>query len=73
VARTCEKHRSALAAERLVCMKEAISIVRASRPTLYRWMKDGAFPKPVKLGKHMIAFREAELLHWLNSRSRAVG
>jgi predicted DNA-binding transcriptional regulator AlpA len=75
VPKSREENRSALASQRLVSMKETLAIVRASRPTLYRWMKakPPTFPRPVKLGKHMIAFREAELLEWLESRTRALG
>lgn len=44
-----------------------------SRSTLYDWMKRGEFPQPVKLGSRLVAWRERDLIEWLQSReTRAV-
>lgn len=40
-----------------------------SRSTLYAMMAEGTFPKPVKLGKRAVGWREADLSNWLESRS----
>ncbi|SDJ15162.1 helix-turn-helix transcriptional regulator [Lutimaribacter saemankumensis] len=39
-----------------------------SRSTIYDWMKRGEFPKPVKLGARLVAWRESEINAWLESR-----
>ncbi len=42
-----------------------------SRSTLYAMMAEGKFPKPVKLGKRAVGWRESALTNWLDSRSVA--
>ena len=43
-------------------------LVGLSRSTLYAMMAEGSFPKPVKLGKRAVGWREADVLDWLESR-----
>lgn len=38
------------------------------RSTLYDWMDRGEFPRPVKLGARAVAWRESDILEWLESR-----
>lgn len=42
-----------------------------SRSTIYEWMKLNKFPKPVKLGERIVAWREVDINHWLESRVSA--
>jgi prophage regulatory protein len=42
-----------------------------SRSTLYDWMKNNKFPKPVKLGERIVAWRESDIDNWLKSRISA--
>jgi prophage regulatory protein len=42
-----------------------------SRSTLYAMMADGAFPKPVKLGKRAVGWRASDIAAWLESRSES--
>ena len=39
-----------------------------SRRHLYTLIHGGEFPKPVQLAKRRIAFREADIIAWLDSR-----
>lgn len=39
-----------------------------SRSTIYEWMKRGEFPRPVKLGARLVAWRESDLTEWLETR-----
>ncbi|MDR0478583.1 MAG: AlpA family phage regulatory protein [Burkholderiaceae bacterium] len=34
------------------------------RATWWRWIKQGIAPHPVKLGPHVVAWRESDLLRW---------
>ena len=43
-----------------------------SRTTLYRWMEDGHFPKPIRLGPNTIAWRASDLDQWLDDRAKAL-
>ena len=37
------------------------------RTTLHEWSRDGRFPASIKLSPTMVAWRNAEVLEWLNS------
>ena len=39
-----------------------------SRSTLYQFIKDGAFPKPVPLGRRAVGWLESEVVDWISSR-----
>lgn len=43
------------------------SLTGISRSTIYSMIADGTFPKPVKLGKRAVAWREADICEWLDS------
>jgi prophage regulatory protein len=53
--------------ERLLKIKEVRVLAgNASVPAIYSWMKDGRFPRPVRIGKRGVAWREADLIAWQN-------
>jgi len=56
---------------RLLRLPEVLARTGLSRSTLYRLEADGQFPRRVKLGKRSVAFRESQLLEWIESRSHA--
>ena len=49
---------------------EVQAIVRLSRSTIWRAVRNGAFPKPVRVGAHAIAWRRDEIDSWILDRSR---
>ena len=54
---------------RLVRLKEVQHRVGLGRSTIYRWMADGRFPKPVHLGGHAVAWSQDDLDDWIAQRS----
>jgi prophage regulatory protein len=42
--------------------------VPMSDTTLWRRVKDGGFPAPVKISTNAIAWRESDVDHWIESR-----
>ena len=36
-----------------------------SRATIYRWMKEGKFPKPIHLGANMVRWKKSDIDNWL--------
>ena len=44
-------------------------ITGLSRSTLYAMIAEGEFPKPIKLGKRAVGWREADIAGWLESRA----
>ncbi len=49
--------------------KEVEKRTGLSRSTLYAMIAEGKFPKPVKLGKRAVGWREADIAAWLDSRA----
>ncbi len=43
-----------------------------SNSTLYYLMNKGGFPLPVKLSLRSVAWRESEILDWIDSRETAL-
>jgi prophage regulatory protein len=41
------------------------------RSTIYRWVADGSFPPPVRLGPRAVAWRWSDLDRWTRSRDTA--
>ena len=48
------------------------AVTGLSRSTIYKWMNEGSFPKPVKLGPRAVGWREADINEWLETRDTAV-
>lgn len=55
---------------RLIRLAEVMRRVGLGRSTIYRWMGEGRFPKPVKLGAHMVAWPEDTIDAWIASTQR---
>ena len=56
---------------RLLRLKEVKMRVGLGRSTIYRWISEGNFPKPVKLGVQSVAWRENDIDYWVSSRTSA--
>lgn len=53
---------------RLIRMPEVQHRVGLGRSTIYRWMAEGRFPKPVQLGGYTVAWPEHEIADWITTR-----
>jgi prophage regulatory protein len=51
-----------------VRMSQLTEIVPMSKATIWRKLKDGTFPKPVKLGERITAWRFDDIEAWLAAR-----
>jgi prophage regulatory protein len=49
----------------------ALKITGLGRSTIYRWIAEGSFPPPVKLGRRAVAWRWSDLDRWTQSRALA--
>ncbi len=52
----------------LIRSKEVLERIHVSRSTLEKWVRLGAFPKPVKMGAWAKGWREADVVAWLAGR-----
>lgn len=53
---------------RLIRLPEVQHRVGLGRSTIYRWMAEGRFPKPVQLGGYVVAWPEDEIERWISAR-----
>lgn len=49
-------------------LKEVTTNIKVASSTLYRWIADDKFPKPVRLGENCVRWRVADLKAWQDSR-----
>lgn len=54
---------------RLIKQPEVTRITTLSRATIYQWMAEKKFPAPLKLGDRSIAWREQDIVDWVQSRA----
>lgn len=53
-------------------LHEVLDRVGLSKSTLWRYINEGDFPSPIKLGPRATGWIEREVDEWIASRSRAV-
>ena len=52
-------------------LREVSSLTKLSSSTIYRLIKTGDFPKPIKLATHASGWLLAEIDKWLEDRQKA--
>lgn len=53
--------------DRFMRIDEVLSTTGLGRNTVYRRMREGTFPKQVKLGPNTVAWRQSEISSWMDS------
>ena len=53
---------------RLIRLKQVMECTGLARSTVYKFIAEGDFPKPVKLGVRVVAWVEAEVLAWIQHK-----
>ncbi|MBC8718221.1 AlpA family phage regulatory protein [Ochrobactrum sp. Marseille-Q0166] len=56
---------------RLLDVKDVKQLTTLGRTTIYQYVKDNKFPKPLRLGANKIRWREDEVVEWLQTLPRA--
>ena len=54
----------------LVRLRQLTAMVGLSRSTIYRLVKAGNFPKPIRIGISSLAWRMDEIHKWIDSRNQ---
>ena len=54
--------------KRILRLPEVISITGVSRSSIYKWVDEGAFPRPKQLGARAIGWDSRELTDWMDKR-----
>ena len=53
--------------------REVEARVGLGRSSLYRMMRDGTFPEPLKVGARAVRWPASEIEDWMSKRARATG
>ena len=59
--------------DRLLTRAEVEYHVGLKRSSIYRGMRAGKFPEPIRIGARAVRWRESEILEFIESRPRATG
>lgn len=51
---------------RILKLREVMQMTALSRSSIYAFMRQGAFPKPIRLGARAVGWKENEILDWIN-------
>ena len=46
-------------------------LFKVSPATIYRWIKEGKFPKPVRLGANMVRWKASDIEEWMIQKEMA--
>ncbi len=59
--------------DRLLTRHEVEARTALSRTSIYRKLREGTFPEPLKIGERALRWPASEIESWLASRPRASG
>ena len=59
-----------LEARRIVRMDEVSKLTGLARATIYKKVKDGSFPPPIRLGARAVGWRMSDIVTWLEAPER---
>ena len=51
--------------------QELQKLFKVSPATIYRWIKEGNFPKPVRLGANMVRWKVSDIEAWVTQKEIA--
>lgn len=53
---------------RLIKLKDVMNNTGLARSTIYKYISEGVFPKPVSLGERAVAWVESEIEDWIQEK-----
>ena len=59
--------------DKLLTRPEVEDRVRLRRSAIYRLLRSGGFPLPIRIGPRAVRWRASEVEDWIASRPRATG
>lgn len=57
--------------ERFLRHREVTKITGLTKPTIYRFMTQGKFPRPINLGEKMAAWLLSDIQKWMEEKINA--
>ncbi len=56
---------------RVLRIEQVLAVVPLKKSTVYKAMKAGTFPRPIRLGLKAVGWLEADIQDWINGRIAA--
>ncbi|CAB4220699.1 DNA-binding transcriptional activator AlpA [uncultured Caudovirales phage] len=56
----------------LLTLKEVLDYVKKSRSSVYKEVKTGTFPKPLRVGMRKIAWNLSDIQEWISNREKTI-
>jgi len=56
---------------RILRLKEVIKTTGLARSTIYKYLDEGTFPRPIPLGGRSVGWLESEVYEWIIKRIKA--
>lgn len=53
---------------RIIRLKEVMKMTGLGRSTVYKYVAENVFPKPISLGDRCVGWLESEVLGWISSK-----
>jgi prophage regulatory protein len=53
--------------DRFMRLDEVLHVTGLGRNTVYRRIREGTFPKQLRIGPNSIAWRQSEIVEWMDS------
>ena len=53
-------------------LKELKEILGVGKSTIYYWIKEGKFPRPIHLGQRCVGWLSSDIERWLNEKKSEV-
>ena len=54
--------------DRLITIKEVSTLIGFKRPTIYKYIKEKGFPKPIKLGSRASRWSYNQVMEWIEKQ-----
>ena len=64
-----EERAARLIGDPLLTARETAAVLTIHVVSLHRWVAEGRFPKPIRIGRSRIAWRRSVVDGWINERA----
>ncbi|SMC10054.1 helix-turn-helix transcriptional regulator [Nitratiruptor tergarcus] len=56
--------------DKLITIKEVSSLIGMKKPTIYKYIREGQFPKPIKIGSRASRWSLNKVMEWIEEQKR---
>ena len=53
--------------EKLIRLPRVMELTGLAKSTVWAWVKDGKLPRPTKLSRRVLVWKESDILAWINT------